>query len=175
MALLLAMMRTLIDEELEPAELVTRLNVQVCRHAPSSRFITLFYGVYDMASGLLTYVNAGHTPPLLLRSGGAFDRLLEGGVALGMFDRSAYQAGHTWLQHDELLAVYSDGVTEAENPAGEPFDEAGLERTLAANRQGSVSAISAAVVRAVEQHTADTRLADVSDPVAAADAVAALL
>jgi len=160
MALLLAMMRTLIDEQLEPADLVTRLNVQVCRHAPSSRFITLFYGVYDMASGLLTYVNAGHTPPLLLRSGGAFDRLLEGGVALGMFDRSAYQAGQTWLQHDDLLAVYSDGVTEAENPAGQPFDEAGLERALEANRRSSVSAISTAILRAVERHTADTRLAD---------------
>src|SRR5205823_2782124 len=72
MALLLAMMRTLVDERLEPAELVTRLNVQVSRHAPGSRFITLFYGVFDTRSGELIYVNAGHTPPLLLR---ADDRL----------------------------------------------------------------------------------------------------
>jgi sigma-B regulation protein RsbU (phosphoserine phosphatase) len=61
--LLLAMMRTLVDERLEPAALLTRLNVQVCRHAPGTRFITLFYGVYDAASGELIYVNAGHTPP----------------------------------------------------------------------------------------------------------------
>src|SRR5207237_3220292 len=77
MALLLAMMRTLVDERLEPAELVTRLNVQVSRHAPGTRFITLFYGVYDSRSGELTYVNAGHTPPLLLRGDERIDRLNE--------------------------------------------------------------------------------------------------
>src|SRR5215472_17247604 len=54
MALLLAILRTLVEERLEPAELVTRLNVQVSRHTPGSRFITLFYGVYEPASGMLT-------------------------------------------------------------------------------------------------------------------------
>ena len=71
MALLLAMMRTLVDERLEPArDLIARLNIQVCRQAPGNRFITLFYAVFDMTTGELTYVNAGHTPPLLLRTGG---------------------------------------------------------------------------------------------------------
>jgi serine phosphatase RsbU (regulator of sigma subunit) len=160
MALLLAMMRTLVDERLEPAELVTRLNVQVSRHAPGTRFITLFYGVYDARSGELTYVNAGHMPPLVLRSSGAFDRLSEGGMALGMFGQSTYVTGRTVLQPEELLAVYSDGITEAENPAGQPFDEQGLGSTLVANRLDDISAIGTAVVRAVEQYTADTRLAD---------------
>ena len=68
MALLLAMMRTLVDERLEPAALMARLNVQVCRQAPGTRFITLFYSVFDMSTGELTYVNAGHTPPLVLRA-----------------------------------------------------------------------------------------------------------
>jgi len=160
MALLLAMMRTLIDERLEPAALVTRLNVQVARHAPGTRFITLFYGVYDAQSGELTYVNAGHTPPLLLRGDERIDRLNEGGVALGLFDRSTYATGRTVLQPDDILAVYSDGITEAENPAGQPFDEQGLEAALLANRREGVSDMGTAVVRAVEQHTADTRLAD---------------
>jgi serine phosphatase RsbU (regulator of sigma subunit) len=160
MALLLAMMRTLVDERLEPAALITRLNVQVCRHAPGTRFITLFYGVYDRLSGELIYVNAGHTPPLLLRSGRTIDRLNEGGVALGLFEHSTYVTGRTVLQLDQLLAIYSDGITEAENPAGRPFDEQGLESALLANRGESVSAIGAAIVHTVEQYTADTRLAD---------------
>jgi sigma-B regulation protein RsbU (phosphoserine phosphatase) len=160
MALLLAMMRTLVDERLEPAALITRLNVQVCRHAPGTRFITLFYGVYDARSGELIYVNAGHTPPLLLRAGPRIDRLSEGGVALGLFEHSTYRTGRTVLERDQLLAIYSDGITEAENPAGRPFDEQGLESALLANRDQTVSAIGAAIVRAVEQHTADTRLAD---------------
>jgi serine phosphatase RsbU (regulator of sigma subunit) len=160
MALLLAMMRTLVDEGLEPAELIARLNVQVSRHAPGTRFITLFYAVFDPATGTLTFVNAGHTPPLLLRADGSCDRLLDGGIALGMFDQSTYKAGQTTIQIDELLAVYSDGITEAENEAGRPFDESGLETTLRAHRDSAVSTIGPAVVRAVERFTDDTKFAD---------------
>jgi len=164
MALLLAMMRTLVPlmekDGLEPADLVARLNVQVSRHAPGSRFITLFYGVYDPRSGELTYVNAGHTPPLVLRAAGAVDRLGHGGVALGMFERSTYATGRTSLQPDEIVAIYSDGITEAENPAGRPFDESGLESALRRHCRDGISAIGPAIVSAVTKHTADTRLAD---------------
>ena len=160
MALLLAMMRTLNDEDLDPAALIARLNVQVCRQAPGNRFITLFYSVMDLATGELTYVNAGHTPPLLLRENGSVQRLQDGGVALGMFDGSRFQTGRIRLEHDDLLAIYSDGITEAENPRGDPFDERGLETVLTAERRNNVAATCTAVVRAVERHTADTRLAD---------------
>ncbi|PYQ85579.1 MAG: hypothetical protein DMG02_27435 [Acidobacteria bacterium] len=160
MALLLAMLRTLVDEKLEPAELVARLNVQVSRHAPGTRFITLFYAVFDPRTGELTYVNAGHTAPLLLRNDGSIERLTEGGIALGMFTHSTYETGHATIQPNELVATYSDGITEAENPKGQPFDESGLESTLRANRGLEISAVGSAVVRAVELYTADTRLAD---------------
>ena len=160
MALLLAILRTLVDEKLEPAELITRLNVQVCRHAPSSRFITLFYGVYQPLTGELTYVSAGHMPPLILRRDGHVDRLADGGIALGMFEHSAYTTGRAVIQPDELVAVYSDGITEAENPAGTPFDEIGLETALKNNGTSSLSAIGAAVERAVEQHTDARRFSD---------------
>src|SRR2546426_8035390 len=153
MALLLAMMRTLVDERLEPAELVTRLNVQVSRHAPGTRFITLFYGVYDAAVGELTYVNAGHTPPLILRGDERIDRLNESGVALGLFDRSTYATGRTGLQPRDILAGYSDRITEAENPPGQPFDGQGLEAALLANRREGVSDMGTAVVRAGAPHT----------------------
>jgi serine phosphatase RsbU (regulator of sigma subunit) len=160
MALLLAMLRTLVDEKLEAADLVTRLNVQVCRHAPGTRFITLFYGVYQPLTGELTYVSAGHTPPLVLRGDGRCERLTEGGIALGMFDHSTYSTGRVEIQPDELIAVYSDGITEAENPRGVPFDEAGLETALKNNHRQALSAVGTAVVRAVELYTVDTRLQD---------------
>ena len=160
MALSLAMLRTLVDEKLEPAELMTRLNVQVCRQAPRTRFITLFYGVFDPRTGALAYVSAGHTPPLLLRRVGSCERLTDGGIALGMFDHSTYTAGHATLEFDDLVGIYSDGITEAENPAGTPFDEAGLEGALKSSRMLATSAIPAAILRSVEQYTADTRLAD---------------
>jgi serine phosphatase RsbU (regulator of sigma subunit) len=160
MALLLAMLRTLVDEGLEPAALVTRLNVQVARHAPGTRFITLLYAVFDPRTGELTYVNAGHMPPMLMRSDGTSARLTEGGIALGMFDHSTYTTGQVTIQCEDIVAIYSDGITEAEDPSGRPFDEAGLESALVAHRHDSLSAMGAAVVRAVEQYTADTRLAD---------------
>ena len=160
MALLLAMMRTLVDERLEPAELVSRLNVQVSRHAPGTRFITLFYGVYDTRSGELTYVNAGHLPPLVLRFDDRIERLSDGGIALGMFDHSTYAPGRTILQSDDLIAIYSDGITEAENAAGSPFDESGLESALRLHGREPIAAIGSGVLRAVEAHTGDTRFAD---------------
>jgi sigma-B regulation protein RsbU (phosphoserine phosphatase) len=160
MALLLAMLRTLADERLEPAALMARLNVQVCRQAPGSRFITVFYSVFDMSTGELTYVNAGHTPPLILRGDGTTDRLQDGGMALGMFDGSQYQTGRARLTPGDLLAIYSDGITEAESPRGQPFDERGLQDVLRSERRNNMAAIGAAVVRAVELHTADVRFAD---------------
>jgi phosphoserine phosphatase RsbU/P len=160
MALLLAILRTLVDEQLEPADLAQRLNVQVCRHAPGSRFITLFYAVYEPSNGLLTYVSAGHMPPLVMRRDGACERLADGGIALGMFEHSTYTAGRVMLQPDDLVAVYSDGITEAENPQGRPFDEIGLETALRALAGSTLSETGAGVVRAVERHTDEKKFAD---------------
>lgn len=164
MALLLAMLRTLVDEGLEPAELVERLNVQICRHAPPSRFITLFLARFDPATGRLEFVNAGQTPPLLRRQQGQFERLMTGGIALGMFPGSTYEAGEAWLTPGDALVMYSDGITEAEDPAGEPFDEAGLERTLAVAPSvlidASAAAIGRSVMEAVDRHRRDSRLGD---------------
>ena len=94
MALAVAMLRVLVDEGLEPADLAARLNIQVSRHAPGSRFITMVLGLYDPATGAIAYVNAGQNPPLLRRASGDLERLTEGGVALGMFDQATYTAGH---------------------------------------------------------------------------------
>jgi serine phosphatase RsbU (regulator of sigma subunit) len=160
MALLLAMLRTLVDEQLEPADLITRLNVQVCRHAPGTRFITLFYAVFDPRTGELTYVSAGHMPPLLLRGDGTCERLPDGGISLGMFDHSTYTTGRVVIQPEDLFAVYSDGITEAEDPKGVPFDEIGLETALKANHRDSLSGIGAAIIRAVERHTDEHKFAD---------------
>src|SRR5262249_32415203 len=127
---------------------------------PGTRFITFFYGVLDARTGLFTYVSAGHMPPLVLRSDGRCERLSDGGIALGMFEHSTYTAGQVMIQPDELVAVYSDGITEAEDAAGRPFDEAGLEKVLRAHRSDDIATIGPRVVRAVEAHTHNTKFAD---------------
>jgi phosphoserine phosphatase RsbU/P len=160
MALLLAVLRTLVDEKLEARALVARLNTQICRHSPSSRFITLFYGVYTPATGALTYVNAGQNPPLLRRADGSIERLGGTGIALGMFEGSTYGAVDTTVAPGDLLLLYSDGITEAENPAGQPFEEAGLERFLAARGGESPAALAPAILGAIEAHARDSRFTD---------------
>jgi phosphoserine phosphatase RsbU/P len=160
MALLLAVLRTLVDEELEAPALVERLNAQICRHSPSSRFITLFYGVYTPATGKLTYVNAGHLPPLIRRLDGRYERLGGTGVALGMFEGSAFGSVETKLEPGETLVLYSDGITEAEDPGGQPFEEAGLEMIMERTAKTQPSEMCAHILSGVAQHAQDSRFAD---------------
>ena len=162
MALLLAMLRTLVDEGLDGARLVARLNVQIARHSPPSRFITFFYGLYDPRDGLMTYVNAGHLPGIVRRTNGMFERVGQtgGGLALGMFEQAEYEAHTVTLAPGEELVLFTDGITEAETPGGRPFDDTGLEAVLTAQANTDPETLSRAVFRAVEVHVDSARLAD---------------
>ena len=144
------MLRTLVDEHLEPEPLITRLNTQICRHSPGSRFITVFYAVYTPATGALTYVNAGQNPPLIRRADGSYERLGATGIALGMFEGSTYSSVGTRIEPGEMLVLYSDGITEAEDPAGQPFEESGLERFIAGRGGDSPAVLAPAILHAVE-------------------------
>src|SRR4051812_42306107 len=160
MALLLAVLRTLVDEQMEARALMARLTRQICRHPPGSRFITLFYAVYTPPPGALTYVNAGQNPPLLRRGNGTIERLAGTGIALGMFEGSTYEAVETSVGRGDLLVLYSDGITEAENPAGQPFEEAGLERLVAARGGDAPAVLAPAILQAVEGHARASRFTD---------------
>jgi serine phosphatase RsbU (regulator of sigma subunit) len=160
MALFLATLRTLVDEGLESARLLERLNVQVLRHSPASRFITCSYGIYDPRDGGFEYVNAGHLPPLIRRRDGRFDRLDGNGLALGMFDGASYESRRVTINAGDLLVLYSDGITEAENPSGRAFDESGLEDVLTRSAAVDSEAIGRAVLAAVDAHADGVRLAD---------------
>ena len=160
MALLLAMMRTLVDEGLQGADLAARLNAQIVKHAPGSRFITLFLATLNPATGEMRYVNAGQNPPLLRRAAGSYERLREGGMALGMFQEAAYKEGCTTMNAGDVIVMYSDGITEAEDGQGQPFDEAGVERTTDAGGWGSARELGWALFAAVQSHTEERRLLD---------------
>lgn len=160
MALLLAVLRTLVEEDLEAAALAERLNVQICRHSPGSRFITLFYGVYNPSTGLLTYVNAGQNPPFIRRGDGRIERLPATGVALGMFEGSTFGEKHTHVSPGDLLVLYSDGVTEAEDPEGQPFEESGLQGVINQYASDPPADLGTRVLKAVEAHAKNSRFFD---------------
>ena len=160
MALTLAILRTLVDEGLPPGEIMRRLNVQVSRHAPGSRFVTLFLAAFDPLTGELSYVNAGQNPPLLRRASGVYDRLTEGGIALGMFELSTYRTGQTALAAGDVLVLYSDGITEAEDTTGAYFDESGLQAVIDRHWWQDAATLGKGIVTGVEAHAAEARLND---------------
>jgi len=163
MALLLAMMRTLADEGLAPAPLMRRLNLQVLRHSPRSRFITLFFAAYEPATGTLEWVNAGHLPPVIRRADGVLDRgpfRDGGGLALGMFEAAQYESARVMLGPGDALVLHSDGLTEAENYSGEPFEDAGVESVIARHGVADPASLGRALLRAIETYAGDTKLAD---------------
>jgi sigma-B regulation protein RsbU (phosphoserine phosphatase) len=148
MASLQAMLRSraAIDGNM-PDRLIADVNALLIRTTDRSKFATLFYGVYDSLSRTLTYVNAGHNPPFLLRAGaGSADRLEPTGMALGLSTAATFSAAECRLMSGDLHVLYTDGVTEAFNAAREEFGEARLEETVISRRRLSAAALRASIL-----------------------------
>jgi sigma-B regulation protein RsbU (phosphoserine phosphatase) len=120
-ASLQATLRSHVENVYSIARIMERANDSFCRTTAPESFATLFYGVLDPA-GALTYVNAGHNPPLLVRASGAADRLVDGGTVLGMFPGTRYAEGHARFSDEDCLVIYTDGLSEAEHD-GDLFGE----------------------------------------------------
>jgi sigma-B regulation protein RsbU (phosphoserine phosphatase) len=99
----------------------------------------------DPASGKLTYANAGHNPPFLVRATGEVSMLPGGGPPLGIIATATFSEESIEMKPDDVLAIYSDGVTEAQNPKEEEFGEERFEAVLTANRKKSAEEIVLAV------------------------------
>jgi len=124
---------TLAADPVPLVELAARLNRSMCeRSGGGRRLITAFLAELDVSSRALTWVNAGHNPPLLLRRGGALDRLEEGGLPLGAFTGSRYESGRAELLPGDVLYIYTDGVVEALDESGAEYGDERLARLVAA-------------------------------------------
>jgi sigma-B regulation protein RsbU (phosphoserine phosphatase) len=108
----------------DPAEAVTVINKALCRRGIESRFVTLLFGIVDTA-GQLAYCNAGHNPPFVVGKSGV-RRLDVGGPVVGLLDMAPYTLGRATLDPGDVVVLYSDGVSEAFNAAGEDFGDARL-------------------------------------------------
>jgi phosphoserine phosphatase RsbU/P len=133
-----------------PREVCRRLDQALSARLAPDRFVSLVHAVLDRSRATLTYANAGHPPPLLLRSDGTVHRLDQGGPVLGMIEDADYQEGELPLRPGDRLVLYTDGVIEAEGRMG----ELGEKRLRAALRgmRGLAAADAARAVldRAVE-------------------------
>ncbi len=155
-----ARVQVLIDEPASLARTITNLNRTTCKHCPENKFISFFACIVDGATGDLLYANAGHNPPLLVRGDGHYDLLEAGGPPLGILPAMEFQQYPEKLEPGDLLVIYSDGVTEAENIAGDQFEMERLGAVLAANRTKPATAIVEAVTRALVEWTAGSAQGD---------------
>ena len=155
-----ARVQVLAEDPGDLAHFMTRINKATCANCPSNRFITFFFSILNAATGELTYANAGHNPPILVRANGDAEMLEGGGPVLGILPIAPYSEMHTQLDHGDMLVLYSDGVTEAHNPAYEEFDEARFIDVLKANRTQAASQIVQAVINAVTEFAAGAPQAD---------------
>lgn len=135
---------------LAPNEVLERVNQELARNNEQMVFITVFLAILDPATGILTYSNAGHNPPLLLREGGRVELVSGRGVALGVDEDATYVQWTIPMQPQDSLLLYTDGVTEAFNPQEEMFDETGLKTAMAGMRGHSSRDLVQQIVQAVQ-------------------------
>jgi phosphoserine phosphatase RsbU/P len=160
MALLQGSLRTLLSAGLRGGELVAKLNAHLCANIPSNRLITLFYGELDTATGRLAYVNSGHNPPFLFGAGLPPARLAANAMALGITLDTEFATMTVDLATGDRLVLYTDGVTEAEDPRDREFGEARLEAWLQANREETGRRLIDGVIKEVLEHCGGARPRD---------------
>jgi phosphoserine phosphatase RsbU/P len=148
-----ARVQVLIEEPKSLADVMTRLNRITSANLPSNRFITLFFCILNGDTGELTFCNAGHNPPLIVRADGTYQQLKGGGPVLGIVPSIAYEEYRERLECGDALVIYSDGVTEAQNPAGEEFDVDGLAQAVLPARQEPAETVIARINEALLIHT----------------------
>jgi phosphoserine phosphatase RsbU/P len=146
-------------DSLSAAIIVSRLNVQLYATTSPEKFATFCFAVYDDETGSLTYTNAGHLPPVLLRRGHAH-RLDVNGMVVGAFPFSQYEQSQVVMEHGDLLLFFTDGVTEPENEYGEMFGEERLIQLLTRNAERDSNEIVASIIEAVHQWTGSPELQD---------------
>jgi len=142
-------------DSLDAARVVSELNKQLYAHTAPEKYTTFFLGLFDELTGALTYTNAGHLPPILIRKD-SVSMLDINGTVVGAFPFSAYEESKVMLEPGDLLVCYSDGITEPENAYGEMFGEERLIDIVKRSRNQEDSAIIGGIIDAVRNwHAAD--------------------
>lgn len=145
-AFFMAVSRTSLREQaahhLSPGACLARTNDLLCTQNPMELFVTVFYGILDHETGVLTYANGGHNPPLVARADGSIEALDgQGGLVLGVMPGMSYPDHTVQLRPDDRLVLYTDGVTEAFNSSDEAYGVDRLISEIRAHGAGSPEAL----------------------------------
>ncbi len=143
----------------DPATLVTQLNVALKENLPQSKFVTLFLGRLDTNTGVVEYVNAGHTPPLYLHKHGATE-LTDSDLLLGVISRAEFVNRELRLEPGDSLVLFTDGVTEARNLGGDDLGTDQIGEALVKLHGTDANTIAASVNETVLHHVGDAENLD---------------
>lgn len=160
MASLQASFHAWADESVGVPEMTGRLSEAISRRTGPDRFITFFLVLLDPSTGEIEYTNAGHNPGLWLKKDGSLEELASHGLPLALFPGRPYTSTRLTLSGNEVLCLYTDGVTEANDPEGNEFGMGRLKEVLASQIGHEPSDIDAALGRALEAHASGEPYAD---------------
>jgi len=135
-----------------PTELVVQdVNRHMCSSTGPESFISFFLGELHPERGTLSFTNAGHNAPVLVRGDGRVELLEDGGLLLGVFPEATYERGEVRLEPGDMLLLYTDGLTEAGNPAGDLFSEERLVEALRRHRGCSVREMHEGILEEIRE------------------------
>jgi sigma-B regulation protein RsbU (phosphoserine phosphatase) len=154
MSSLQAALRPLMWDTRSPRELCRRLNRILCEIAPVGKFVSFFYAVLDSKDNRLTYCNAGHNPPILVRANGTASELNAAGAVLGQFPDWVYEQSDLQLRPGDRLIMFTDGLVEASNQNDEPFGEERVTRIAQENRAASAEELKTMLIQSASDHCA---------------------
>jgi sigma-B regulation protein RsbU (phosphoserine phosphatase) len=152
MSSLQAALKPLMWDTHSPRELCRRLNRILCEIAPVGKFVSFFYGVLDSKDNRLTYCNAGHNPPVLVRASGTASELNAAGAVLGQFPDWVYEQSDVQLQTGDTLMLFTDGVVEACDQEDEAFGEESVIRIAQENRTAGAEELKTLLMQAASEH-----------------------
>ena len=143
-----AVLKSFAAAGVAPNELCAQVNSVLCHNMVPHRFISCFYALLDTQTRKLSYANAGHCPPMLVRRGTCM-RMKEGGPVLGIFPDRGYLPGEIELSSGDTLVFFTDGVTEARDAAGDEFGEERLQELLTLGGEFSARELRDVIMAAV--------------------------
>jgi len=132
----------------DPVKVFNHVNKFLCRHNEVGRYATMFIGIVGR-DGMLEYIKAGHPSPILLRKGKATELYSEGSFPVGLIPEADYESARIQLEPEDTLFLFSDGVTEAENPNHDLFEVSGLTKALEGKVDVPVETLQQSVLEAV--------------------------
>lgn len=155
-----AAVRAHTTTRLSACEVVTEINQYIYDNTPANRYVTMFYSELDPRTHQLTYINAGHNPPLLVRTTGEVTRLDIGGFPVGITPFGEYREGWAELEAGDVLVIYSDGASESLNEAEEEFGEARMIEIVQKHRHRTAAGIRDRIDEALTKFVGNAETVD---------------